>query len=282
LFLNKSQERYLSSDPSFKVFSSPSEFYTALVLEPNAPNLTDKRVREAINLSIDRRALIEIIEEGEGIECRSFFLEDSEKLCNTSGVYNPAKAKELLKSAGWIQKDSQNILVRDGEELSLKIAYNSRITPFAKIVKVLRQQLCPVGIKLKVFPYEKELDLSGAVVEKNKINAFLRYFSAESEEICFALRFLSSTYRKQLSYWRYCNLQVDSLFNRAMTQQIDGTGKNIYRQIAEKAEEDRVLAFLYHAYSFHAISSDFRNCDDFFNLNCSDYLIKNWYKKERR
>ncbi|MFE0700586.1 ABC transporter substrate-binding protein [Streptomyces sp. NPDC058872] len=70
----------------------------------SAPALADKRVRQAINLSFDRKALLKAVAQGQGtVTSQMFAGPDGGPLdpsLETKWAYDPAKAKRLLAEAG--------------------------------------------------------------------------------------------------------------------------------------------------------------------------------------
>ncbi|SKB71949.1 peptide/nickel transport system substrate-binding protein [Arthrobacter sp. 31Cvi3.1E] len=100
------------------------------------PALANVKVRQAINYAIDAEAMNEVIAQGEGEITRQIFRPESpayDKSLNDRYSYDPGKARELLKEAGYA----------DGFELTIP---TSSISP-KPLAPLLQQQLGDVGIK---------------------------------------------------------------------------------------------------------------------------------------
>ncbi|GAB4185342.1 MAG: ABC transporter substrate-binding protein [Thalassobaculales bacterium] len=109
----------LQRDPRVKTFKGDSVYVFNLTPDLRVPSkrlryadgrpMTDKnpfqdpRVREALDLAIDRQSLVDIVMEGLGTPANQLmpkgFFGSSEKI--PMPAYNPAKARQLLKDAGW-------------------------------------------------------------------------------------------------------------------------------------------------------------------------------------
>jgi peptide/nickel transport system substrate-binding protein len=106
--------------------------------EVNKP-LGDVRVRQAINYAFDRKTILEQVRLGRGTATSQVFGKDSgawvEELENKY-PYDPAKAKALLKEAGYSTGVTLDVPALPAEEPTL--------------LAVLKQQLADVGITLNV------------------------------------------------------------------------------------------------------------------------------------
>lgn len=98
-----SQVPTLRSAPSLKLVSAPEPRTTSLYMNTKSDKLADRRVREALSLAIDRRALAEGVLDGSGIPAAGVFRPDSEWSQNRLKVTpaNPERAASLLAEAGF-------------------------------------------------------------------------------------------------------------------------------------------------------------------------------------
>lgn len=117
--------------------------------------LADHRVREALALTIDREALVDI-NKGLVIPAWSVI---TDKVISHSKDYadyykktystNVERAKELLVEAGWADSDGNGYLDKDGKELKLKIVGNDDAIE-NNTVQSLQIQFKEVGVKLEI------------------------------------------------------------------------------------------------------------------------------------
>ena len=97
------------------------------------------KVREAINYAINKEALVKVAFSGYAIPAEGVLPKGVEYAAKLGPwPYNPAKARELLKEAGY----------PNGFESTLWSAYN--YTTAQKVIQFVQQQLAQVGIKVQV------------------------------------------------------------------------------------------------------------------------------------
>lgn len=162
----------LKEDPKFSSnfdLSTPDQFaYHYIGFNLKRPQFKDKRVRRAIAHLIDRDEMIGAIFEGMAIKTngpinptKPYYNKDLQDI-----EYNPEKAAELLKEAGWKDSDKDNILDKmiDGKKVdfSVEFKYNQGNTVRKNIGKILKDEAARVGIKVTLTPVEFAKLLSDA------------------------------------------------------------------------------------------------------------------------
>lgn len=105
LFLNYPAPETLDAlrrDPTLAVSAGPSEGQVILAFNQRVPALADARVRRAIQLGLDRRAIIDGAMYGYGTPIGSHFPPQSPDYLDLTGVapHDPAAARRLLAEAG--------------------------------------------------------------------------------------------------------------------------------------------------------------------------------------
>lgn len=91
------------SDPRFQVLVGSTEGETFVGINNKRPPFTDPKVRRAINLAIDRAAIIEGANDGYGLPIASHATRSNPFYLDLTSVfpYDPGKAKQLLAEAGF-------------------------------------------------------------------------------------------------------------------------------------------------------------------------------------
>jgi peptide/nickel transport system substrate-binding protein len=89
----------VQSSSGAKVIKKPT-LYTVAASFNNRGALSDPKIRQALNYAVDKEALIRYDILGNGRPVHSFVLLGDESPAQTAYAYQPAKARELLKSAG--------------------------------------------------------------------------------------------------------------------------------------------------------------------------------------
>jgi len=151
----------LEADDNFKVYAEPASglFYGAFNTTGDTP-LADGRVRQALNLLVDRELVVTAALDGVGIPAWQFFGPQFAWAPKVEPyTVDPEKAAALLEEAGYTKTDGK--WTKDGEQMTLGIlSYTSR-TEMAAISEVLAALLDREGIasELQLFTWEGMLDL---------------------------------------------------------------------------------------------------------------------------
>ncbi|WP_130862312.1 ABC transporter substrate-binding protein [Bacilliculturomica massiliensis] len=105
----------------------------------------NKLVRQAMNYAVDREAIVEGVLGGMGTVARSVLAETTYGFSDAGDMYtyDPAKAKELLKQAGYPDGFDATVVTCDGRYFKDKAT-----------VMAVTSQLAEVGINLKVDVYD--------------------------------------------------------------------------------------------------------------------------------
>ena len=108
-------------------------------------------VRKAIALAINRKQINKIISET-GRTINGPFPEDH-KLYNAdieTIEFDPDKAKRLLSTAGWADKNNDGILDKDGKSFSIALTFSFFDPQYKVIAEIVQAQLKDIGIETKL------------------------------------------------------------------------------------------------------------------------------------
>lgn len=123
-----------------------------LVLNASRENLFDKKVREAIAYSIDKKSLNEGLTYGNETATDRLFPEGTpytDFKLNVNRGFDKEKANNLLDEAGWKLNETTKVREKDGKPLSLELIYHSGDVYNKSLATVIKSQLGEVGIDLK-------------------------------------------------------------------------------------------------------------------------------------
>jgi peptide/nickel transport system substrate-binding protein len=113
------------------------------------PAFTDKAVRDAMNLLIDRKGIQEVIY-GRGAITTSNFLNNPQRFVskNTKFEFNPEKANQILDAAGW-RKGADG--VRAKGNVKLKFVFQTSVSgPRQKCQAIIKDACTKAGIDLEL------------------------------------------------------------------------------------------------------------------------------------
>lgn len=144
----------LQSDENIEVLYTPTS--RTCKLDFNTERLTDKEVRTAIMMGIDKNLICDQQLEKSMTASSGAFLDSS--LYNGKNLstlsYDPEAAKKLLADAGYADSDSDGILEKDGQPLKVKLATYKRLSQEA-IATEIQSQLKRLGIDVEIAISEK-------------------------------------------------------------------------------------------------------------------------------
>jgi peptide/nickel transport system substrate-binding protein len=113
------------------------------------PFLTDRAVRQALNLLVDRASVQEQIYGRTGIATANFLNQPARfQSKNTKYEFNVDKANQILDAAGW-KKGADGIRTKDGKKL--KVVYQTSINaPRQKNQAIVKQACAKAGIDVEI------------------------------------------------------------------------------------------------------------------------------------
>lgn len=110
----------------------------------------DLAIRQAINIAIDRKALVEGILEGHGTPAYS--IHDGLPWWSPENVIedgNVAKAKERLEQGGWVDQDGDGIVEKDGLKAQFTLLYPASDGTRQSLAIATADMLQPIGIDVR-------------------------------------------------------------------------------------------------------------------------------------
>jgi glutathione transport system substrate-binding protein len=230
----------LKKNPKLTVTDSPSisvKYLSFNMLQKPFDNL---KVREAINYAINKNALIKVAFGGYGGPMEGVVPESVDYGVKMKPwPYDPAKARELLKEAGYPK----------GFTSTLWSAYNDGTS--VKVVQFVQQQLAQVGIKVSLQVLESGQRVQQVQSVQNPKDAQVRIlyagWSSSTGEADWALRplFDSSAWPPVLNNTAYYkNPAVDADIAKALVITDRKQKAAIYKDAQEKIWKDAPWAFL--------------------------------------
>lgn len=213
--------RYLSMNVNFKPFDNP-------------------KVRQAINYAINKEALAKVAFNGYAIPAEGPLPHGVQYAVKLGPwPYNPAKARELLKEAGY----------PNGFSTTLWSAYNH--TTAQKVIQFLQQQLAQVGIKATVQALETGQRVAQVESVQDPTKAGVRMYyvgwSSSTGEADWALRPLLATESHPPRLFNtayYSNPVVDKALKDALATTDDAKKAAYYKTAQEEIWKDAPWAFL--------------------------------------
>jgi peptide/nickel transport system substrate-binding protein len=205
----------------------------------------DKKVRQALSYAINRKEILDQYLMGYGSLCNSPISEIfvSEFDSSLKGFeYNPVKAKELLREAGWIDKNQNGILEKDNIEFSftLNIPSGNPLRDYASTV--IKNNLKQVGIEAKVEKLEFGVLMDGIL--NRKLDAWmLAWFIALPLDL--KTYWYSDLKITQLNFAGYQSSEADRILLELEKKHSKKDYIELMKSFQRIISEDQPVTFLY-------------------------------------
>lgn len=208
-----------------------------LYLNNDKANLADSRVRKAISLAVDRRAIVDATFFGAATASSSAippgsWAYDSEYDQLTVDM---VEAKRLLNEAGWVANPTSGILIREGEEFRMTIRTDNDPIRVA-VADAIRQQLEPLGIRASVISTTFAV-LRRDFLQERKYDAAVTGWDQGTDPDPYFAWHSSQTGTAGLNIGNFADIVVDELIAKARTTNDLEVRKEQYRQFQEKWEQ---------------------------------------------
>ena len=230
----------LQGKPNLEVTVAPSIIQRYIAMNTQHKPFDNVKVREAINYAINKEALAKVAFSGYAVPAEGVVPKGvAYNVKLGPWPYNPAKARELLKEAGY----------PNGFESTLWSAYN--YTTAQKVIQFVQQQLAQVGIKVTVEALEAGQRVERVESAQDPATAPVRMYyvgwSSSTGEADWALRPLlaSESFPPTLfNIAYYKNADVDSDLKKALIATDPAEKTRLYTDAQEHIWKDAPWAFL--------------------------------------
>ena len=234
-------------DKRLKVATSTGLGYQTLTVNinngPRAKNPLgqDARVREALELSIDRKALNDVVFNGvftpgnQWVEPRNPFYVKSHPLPGR----DVAKAKQLLAAAGAPHPQATMVAANTPETL--------------QAAQVIQTMAGEAGFDIKIQAAESISAIQASV--DGQYELYLNYWSGRSDPDGNLYNFVSCKGPPALNVTHYCNAAVDAALDAARTTEDTAGRLAQYAKAAGQLLADRPLIYLWHPTWLFAMNS---------------------------
>ncbi|HYF91198.1 MAG TPA: glutathione ABC transporter substrate-binding protein [Symbiobacteriaceae bacterium] len=229
----------LKNDPNVKIVSAPSIYAFYMAMNVTKKPFDDKRVREALNLAIDRQAIRQGVLRGFAEPMTSvlaaqvkFYVKQGDEIKR-----DVAKAKQLLQEAGY-----------KGEEVEI---WHANSTERKDLAAAIVQQLSEVGFKAKSVPMDNaalSANLWTQDRNNNKVQLYLGGWSTSTGDADWAIRPLlygKSAPPASYNVGFYDNAAVNKLIEDGLKTADESVRAKVYADLQKEIWNDFPWVFLY-------------------------------------
>jgi len=236
----------LKSDSRFKIAKIVEIGYQGITINVGKseqsqknPLGRDPRVREALELSLDRSAIVQVAMDGEAEIGNQWVAPNNSWYAKNMPMpkRDVARAKALLAAAG-VPNPSFTLMTPTTSDAQ-------------KIAQVVQAMAKEAGFDVKIQSTEFATSLN--LADKGQFDAYLLAWSGRADPDGNLFSFHAC--KQPLNYAGYCRPETDELINRSRSTNDPAQRRKIFEQIAEAIGKERPVVYLFHRHWLWAHSA---------------------------
>jgi peptide/nickel transport system substrate-binding protein len=256
------------------------------------PFLSDRTVRQALALAIDRDTIAQQLYGVAGKATPNFLVAPAEYVSpHTKYKYNPDKAKQLLDQAGW--KDSNGNGIRDKNGTEMQMVFQTSVNPLRqKTQAVVKQGLQSIGVGVELKSIDPSVYFSSDASNNDTVEHFyadLQMYTSgnTSPDPGAYMNFMTcKQIPQQANNWsgdntsRYCNPEYDRLWQQASRELDTAKRTQLFIEMNDLLIKDAAVIPLVHRADVEAFSNSLTGYQTT-AWDMRTWDIMNWKRKQQ-
>jgi len=246
----------------YKKFRYLSFAYTFVGYNIKNPLFADRRVRQALALAIDKEEIIQGVLLGMGKPATGPFKPGTWAYNQNVMTFphNPGKARALLAEAGWLDRDGDGLLDRDGQPFAFELLVNQGNEVRGKCAEIIQRRLAEIGISVKIRVVEWAAFVND-FINKRRFDATILGWTIPLDPDLYDVWHSTKTGPQELNFTSFKNEEVDRLLEKGRSTFNLEERKKCYYRIQEILAEEQPYTFLYVPDALPIIQSRFRGIE---------------------
>ncbi|WP_242023923.1 peptide ABC transporter substrate-binding protein [Nodosilinea sp. FACHB-13] len=254
------------------------------------PYFSDVRVRQAINLAVDRNTIAKELYGASGKPTAQLLVAPANyQAPDISYSYNLAQAKALLDEAGWVDSNGDGLREKDG--VSLEVLFQAAVNPVRqKTQSIVSDSLQELGVDVQIARVRMDEFFSGNPEDTGSLNHFyadMQVYSIGNESpdpSIYMGWWTCDKIASQANQWqepnnaRYCNPEYDRLWEEARKELDPARRAALFQQMNELLAQDVAVIPVVHRAMTNAVSDRLTGVE-FTPWDASTWAIKDWSPK---
>lgn len=221
----------------------PSLTTEELIFNLSKAPLSDSKIRQAIALALDRKAIISDAIGNYDPKARpagnNIYPQGVPQYQDNGTKYeapDPSGAAALLVSDGYSRSVS-GVMTKDGHPLVISISVDSSNQQLLDVENLIVEQLSNVGIVVNPVNYPAGM-LEGSVLSSGNFDMAIATEPGSSDAAFYAGRYLSISSGSLNNYYRYSNPQANALISKAGSELDPASSASVYNQLDQLLWKD--------------------------------------------
>ena len=223
------------------------------------PQLSDKRVRKALTMSINREKINdEILHKLASVVHGTFYAKGPYGDPELKPLpYDPVEAAKLFKEAGWTDHDGDGFLHKDGQKLEIKIRFPASSETGKKILIAVQSDLRKAGVACELDPIEWSVFLQK--VKKRDFEAIYLGWALTLDPDPYQLFHSSQAVGDGSNHCSFINKEADEIMTQIRKTFDKEELKQLCHRIDRILQEEQPYTFLFEPMDLVAHNADLRN-----------------------
>lgn len=238
-FLSSSLMDFLQGNTGISLYPIYYRYYNILAFNCHEEIFRSKKIRKALNYSIDRKEILEKI------------LKDKGRLCNGTVYpgtwafhdqldpypYDPQLALKLLKEEGWDDCDGDGILEKEDRAFHFEALAPEGENLVDEAGLLIQEYFALIGVKIEIKKMNVKEMNQNYLFTRNFDAVFLYMYASTDPDYSY-LFWHSSQIGKGLNIFSYRNTKVDAYLDRGRSALSREEAKDNYFRFQEEIYED--------------------------------------------
>lgn len=250
----------VESSRGLRVIRYPRRQHNYVAWNLSRPWFRSPRVRRALAHAVDRKAIIETVLDGEAVQAisvvpTSLWAHDDSI---TPLAFDPEEARRLLAAEGWIDRDGDGLLDREGLSFRFELLTNNRSEVRWEALQVIREQLRRIGVGVVVRRFEFGTLL--AALQSGEFDAALAGMSPDTTlDMSFTLH--TDAISDGYNFSRYSNPEADRLIEAINRSDEVEEIRDLAHRLQRLVHRDQPLLMLWEPLGLAAANADLENVE---------------------
>jgi peptide/nickel transport system substrate-binding protein len=268
----------IKAAPRLDLIAYWSNLYVFVAWNNTDPLFSDRDVRRALTMAIDRQAIVDTILGPYGRIAVSPIIASvwAHDRSLKPLPYDPAGARRILESKGWKDSDGDGVIDRDGKPFAFELPSNAGNQQRADAAVMIQEQLKKVGIR--VTPRVLEFNTLVAKSNSGQLPALILGMSLDTS-LDLTGNFHSSSipgpHHEGSNFQRYSNPEVDRLIDRIAAQPDIQSARPALDQLQEILYRDQPVTFLWESQRLAPVNKRIHGANP--NTFSSFFNLKDWW-----